>query len=438
MANITARPKKDGTISYRVRVSNGLRPDGSQNTVTTTITPPLGLTKRQTEKYVQQEANNFENRVLHGYDTRKITFEQLAKMYLEDVVKVQKASSVSASENRLKNAYPVIGSIEAAELKKSDIRNYISHLEQPRARTKGKGKNKQIIKYTLSATTVQAYLKAVSQVLSYGCEMDVLENNILLGKGIRKPKAENKDPKLIEDADRIKLFEAVSAECKTKYKALFFLLAVTGLRKGEALGLKWQNVDFENNTIEVEQGSYYVSGKGILFTEPKTKTSERTLKVSQAVMVLLRKWKTEQAEMRLQAGPLWQRNTQNTSEFYCENHDKCNHKTKGYCSHKCRMYQECERVFTSDNGSPMDPYKPNKILNKLCDKYDLPHTYPHVFRHTMVSTLIKQGVPITDIQSYAGHSSPKVTLGVYSHAFKDASDSCADVIAEAYDLKEVK
>jgi len=161
-----------------------------------------------------------------------------------------------------------------------------------------------------------------------------------------------------------------------KYKTLFLLAVMTGMRKGEILGLKWADVDFKTKQIHVKRTFNHRR-----FFEPKTKTSVRRVDLSPMVVSELAKWK-------LQSGP-----------------------------------NEADLVFPTRAGTPIDScYILNRIFRPILKKAGLPETIRfHDLRHCYASFMIGQGENIKYIQSQLGHSSPTITLNVYSHLMKDSN-----------------
>ena len=174
------------------------------------------------------------------------------------------------------------------------------------------------------------------------------------------PKAEHKDVNYFQPEQVAAIREALEQE-PMKWKTLVHLLLITGVRRGEVLGLKWDKVDFEGNRIFICNNILYRADVGIYESNPKTERSRRYVALPTETMQLLRRYRAWQAEERLRLG-----------EYY---------QNQGF-------------VFAQDNGNPMHPDSVTNWLKKFSRRHDLPHINPHAFRHTMASMLYFNGVDI--------------------------------------------
>ena len=222
-----------------------------------------------------------------------------------------------------------------------------------------------------------------------------------------------------------------------KYKAFFFVTLSTGARRGAVLGLKWEDVDFENNCISINENSQILDNT-IIFVAPKTTASARRISLPPEVMEMLAELKQEQNIQQFKLGNLWKRDPEAPEAEYCEAHNRCNHECTGYCTKHCKMFTPTDRVFTQDNGIPMYPKTPYDYLNKLGKKNNLPHITVHMLRHTAISQFIKDGNAVTEIASYVGHATPQVTATVYAHDIREANKAktIATNMLDALNIKE--
>ena len=156
----------------------------------------------------------------------------------------------------------------------------------------------------------------------------------------------------------------------TKYRAFFYLIAYSGLRRSEMLGLEWKDVDFEHNVISVRRTSNYTAERGTYTDTTKTKRSQRSLKISPFIMNTLKQLRSEQDEQALKYGNEW---------------------------------VESDRLFVKWNGEPMNNQTPYGWLKEFCEKNELPFYGIHSFRHFAASALISAGLDVTTVSGALGH-----------------------------------
>lgn len=154
-----------------------------------------------------------------------------------------------------------------------------------------------------------------------------------------------------------------------------------GLRKSEALGLKWSAIDFEKGTLEIR--STVVRFSTIVEKDrTKNKSSHRTYPITPDMAVLLKKIRAKQAENRLLAG---------------------------------EDYHVSDYVFTWPDGRPFTPDYVSRKFAQVIDKSDLPHIRFHDLRHTTASLLISNGYSMKHVQEWLGHGDIGTTMNIYSH-----------------------
>jgi integrase len=166
-----------------------------------------------------------------------------------------------------------------------------------------------------------------------------------------------------------------------RLQPLLVILGTAGLRIGEALGLRWRDIDLSAGRLVVRQALQRRRGVGLVFVEPKTARSRRTVHLAPiAIDALLNQslWQSEQS----QQGANW---------------------------------KDSGLVFTSLSGRPLEPGVVNETLSRLLMEAGLPHVRVHDLRHTTATTLLEAGVHPKLVQDLLGHSTIAVTLDTYSH-----------------------
>ncbi|MGL5330274.1 MAG: site-specific integrase, partial [Peptostreptococcaceae bacterium] len=192
--------------------------------------------------------------------------------------------------------------------------------------------------------------------------------------------------------DMIKLLEI----SRGTYLELHINLAIgLGLRISEILGLTWDNIDFNENTITIDKITVRNNGEVIL-KNPKTETSERTISVPVEVMMMLKNHKRKQFESKL----------------------------KGEIKNNMNL------LFFDKNEKPIAQDVLSKKFNKFLQENNLQHIRFHDLRHSHVTLLINSKVPIKVISERVGHSSVNTTLNIYAHALKEMDSEASDKISE--------
>lgn len=180
-----------------------------------------------------------------------------------------------------------------------------------------------------------------------------------------------------------------------KWQTIIHLLIVTGCRRGEIMGLKWEKVDLKNRKLRIDTALLYSQHGGIYETTTKT-GNQRLLTIPQETVDLLRQYKAWQTEQRMANGDRW--------------------KETGY-------------LFTKDDGSACDPDTITAWLNSFSKRHGLPHINPHAFRHTVASVLIANGTDVVTVSKQLGHANVSTTEGFYSHIIGENKEKAADCIA---------
>lgn len=208
------------------------------------------------------------------------------------------------------------------------------------------------------------------------------------------PCTTKKDPNYFQPETVAAILEALESE-PLKWRLITYLLIVTGCRRGETMGLKWERVDFDNSRVKIDRALVSSKSKGAF--EESTKTSDiRHLALPRETMELLRQHKREQLRLQLLNGDRWIHS--------------------GY-------------VFTQDNGDYINPDSITGWLKDFSTRHNLPHINPHVFRHTVASVLLANGTDIVTVSKQLGHSSITTTENFYSHIIEENKAKAADCIA---------
>lgn len=209
------------------------------------------------------------------------------------------------------------------------------------------------------------------------------------------PSVKSKEMK-IWSLDEINAFLAHSKN--DKHYILFLLAIYTGMRRGEILGLKWSDIDFDKKVINVQRSLAYIPEKGYVLTSVKTKSSRRQIPIPNKVVKELLQHKKVQSEQRLRLG---------------------------------EAYQNLDSVVCTEIGTQQDPRNVIRVFRRLCKSANVTPIRFHDIRHTHASILISEGVDIVKVANRLGHANPKITLGIYSHLIPNEDNNVAEIFEEA-------
>jgi len=249
---------------------------------------------------------------------------------------------------------------------------------------------------TLSAKTVVEHHRLISTVLDQAEKEGLVPFNVASKATL--PKVRRQDVNYFQPEQVAAIREALERE-PIKWRTLTHLFLITGARRGEILGLKWDKVDFEGCKIHICNNVLYSADRGIYEDTPKTATSDRYISLPMETMQLFRQYRAWQNSERLRLG---------------------------------EYFQNQDFVFTQDNGKPMHPDSVTDWLNKFSKRHGLPHINPHAFRHTMASMLYFNGVDSVSISKRLGHSQVSTTANIYAHVMEEADRCSADILADVF------
>jgi integrase len=209
---------------------------------------------------------------------------------------------------------------------------------------------------------------------------------------VKPPKKQEKEMLYLTEAQVRVLLNYVS---ETRYSALYYLAVTTGLRQGELLGLKWSDFDWENKRFQVLRQLQRITGKGLVFSEPKTKAGKRSIAIGDNTIRILRKHQEIMKSQKQFVGDRWQENN---------------------------------LVFPSTIGTPMGPRNLATHFYNLLKETGLPAIRFHDLRHTAATLMLTKGAHPKVVQERLGHSSIALTLDTYSHVIPSMQEDVAAIL----------
>lgn len=316
-----------------------------------------------------------------------ITLEQWLNSWLDGRKGHVAYSTWRNYRNMIKNhLIPEVGKVKMVNLKTRDIQALLN-------RKMEEGGRKDRKKGSLSSRTVKYIYQTLHGALKQAIKERVIVFNPCESVELPKQHKEEMKPLNWQEVQRF-LQEAEG----NRYYAAYILELSTGLRKGELLGLKWEDLDFERGTLLVKRQLLRVGKEegGLVLSEPKTKRSSRKLTLDQSVLNTLKEHRKKQAQEKLLLG---------------------------------ECYQDQGLIFATEEGKPVEPRNFTRKFKRILKSAGLPDIRFHDMRHTFATLALEAGIPAKVVQEYLGHSTITMTLDTYSHLTQDMQTESAKIIA---------
>jgi len=305
----------------------------------------------------------------------KITFGQYLERWLEEAARPSLRPRTFVNYEQLVRVHiaPVLGRIKLAKLSPADIQTLYNRK----------------LKEGLSPSSVRKIHAVIRRSLQVAYKWELVPRNVATLTNPPRQEHFEVNPLLPEQARAF--LEAAKGD---RLEALYTVAMGLGLRRGEVLALRWEDVDMDAGTLRVRHALQNLKGGGWTLAEPKSRNSRRTLGLPQFVIQALGGHRRRQLEEKMQAG---------------------------------QLRQDHGFIFTTPAGTPLDgqnfyhrQFKP--LLKKAC----LPDIRFHDLRHSCASLLLAQGVSPRVIMETLGHSQISLTMNTYSHVMPVLMREAAD------------
>ncbi|AFM40274.1 site-specific recombinase XerD [Desulfosporosinus acidiphilus SJ4] len=277
--------------------------------------------------------------------------EQLLELWLDDTRNVVTERTYEKYAWHVKRLIPVIGDLEVFNLGPLEIRERLKKIEG------------------LSERTVKDLYATMRTALNYASSLELIGSDLM--RGIRSPKVVRKDRNVL-DLKELAVFLKIAKDYK--HYLIIRILALTGMRTGEALGLKWRDVDFEKRTITIVRAA---DTKHRKLKDTKTENSKRVIELDEESIEEL---------------------------------------SKLFKSISSKVSSN-DLIFQNGDGRPLRYGAVMNTKNRVLAKSGLHHIRLHDLRHGVASILIDQGHPVTLVAATLGQT-PSTTANTYSHALR--------------------
>jgi integrase len=349
----------EGKVSYR-------REDGKKARKTV-----YGKTEREVREQVVMLLSTIQ-RGLPVRGDERMTVESYLNSWLQ-TKRVRPATTRQYGVSIRVHLIPALGGHRLTKLTPQHIREWMATKEK---------------KGNVSPTTIKLALSVLKSALSQAESDGLVPRNV--AKLVKPPQCKQYEAAFLTPEQARLFLAAIQGH---RLEALYALLLTVGLRKGEALGLSWGDIDFASSKLHVRSTLVQLGNK-LTRSDPKTKGSVRTIKLAPNLVTLLRKHRVGQLEERLCGGYGW-------------------------------IGNQWDLVFVSEIGTPLDTTNVSRQADLLLSKAGLTHIRVHDLRHTACALMLLQGVPVHVVSKILGHATPTITLQVYAKVLPTQQDDAA-------------
>lgn len=294
---------------------------------------------------------------------------------IESTIRV--STYTSYRQNIVRHVIPALGSIRLQVLTADDLDRFYSDL----------------FKSGLAVNTIRNIHVAIRKGLADALRKNRVPRNV--AQAATLPKRTTRKPEMkFWTQDELRSFLDFVRDQAHRLYAAFYLLAVTGMRRGEALGLRWSDVDLDKAELTVSQALVQVNQE-TSFQDPKNGRS-RVVSLDAETVAILREWRKAQIAERIALGP---------------------------------GYVDSGLVFTKLDGSELLPSSFSQSFERIVARTTLPRIRLHDLRHTHATLLLRAGVPVKVVSERLGHATAGFTLTVYSHVMPGQDSDAAERFA---------
>ena len=248
----------------------------------------------------------------------------------------------------------------------------------------------------LSSSSIRHILRVLRAALQDAVDEELISRNV--ARLVQLRVTDNVKVRAFTHAEALQLLQAAE---KHRLYGLWAVALAMGLRRGEALGLGWSDVDLDRGRLTIRQALHRVDGRLVL-EQVKTEASVAVLPIPGPLVTILRDHRKRQFEERFAAGSQW---------------------------------RETGLVFTTAQGGYIEPRNVNRMFHRLCEIAKVPQLRVHDLRHSCATLLFTMGVQPATVQRILRHSSITVTTGTYVEVIeavqRDALDSMGPLFAHS-------
>ena len=370
---------KNGETRYLFQTYLGIDPTTGKERRTTRRGFKTMKEAKQAERnlLLDVEENGLSSNQSDGFQDP--TFEELASLWLENYKTTVKPSTFENVKSKVEK----MTEEHFKELKLKKIT--VAYCQRV------------VIELSKTYVLYNHYLSVINRIFKYAVLMDVLNSNPF--DKVIKPKSRQVQRKgnFLTKEELKEFLKLAQTTTLSYFHPLVHLMSYTGLRQGEALALKWSDIDFENKKITVNKTAARIKEKQILQT-PKTKNSKRVISIDPATLSILKSWKKDQIKIYFKNGK------------HFEGDDNF--------------------IFTNQRADWVHIHNFIPYFKRFVTDHKLKPITPHGLRHTHASLLFSAGVEPKNISDRLGHSTVQITLDLYTHITEEQRTDTVEKLIE--------
>ena len=370
---------KNGETRYLFQTYLGIDPATGKERRTTRRGFKTMKEAKQAERnlLLDVEENGLPSNQSDGF--RDPTFEELASLWLENYKTTVKPSTFENVRSKVEKMTEE--HFKEMKLKKITVA-YCQRV---------------VIELSKTYVLYNHYLSVINRIFKYAVLMDILNSNPF--DKVIKPKSRQVQRKgnFLTKEELKEFLKLAQTATLSYFFPLVHLMSYTGLRQGEALALKWSDIDFENKKITVDKTAVRIKEKQTLQT-PKTKNSKRVISIDPTTLSILKSWKKDQIKIYFKNG----KHFEGDENF----------------------------IFTNQRGYWVHIHNFIRYFKRFIADHKLKPITPHGLRHTHASLLFSAGVEPKNISDRLGHSTVQITLDLYTHITEEQRTDTVEKLLE--------
>jgi integrase len=327
-------------------------------------------TRAEAEKIVRKMLTEIDNGIFVKDD--KITVEEYLRNWLDLYIKNHKSPSTAESyiyhvENYI---LPKFGKVKMQDLSTINIQKWFNDM----------AKKSPLSNKPLHPKTIRNIYMNFNAALKKAVILEILTKNP--AEHIELPRCKKYVAEVLNSEELSKLIEAVKG---SELEVGVMILVCLGLRRGELLGLTFDDIDFDTNMVNIKNNVVQLKGRTIT-KDPKTQSGLREIEAPDVLMELLRKEKDSYMQRKLEYG---------------------------------KSFTDSRLVITQADGSPLRPDWYSEKFKRFLKAKGLKRIRLHDLRHSNATFMLKLGVNVKAMQKRLGHSTFSTTMDIYSHAIEE-------------------